>query len=219
MMVMHDVFRHEFALLPGLVAGVAAGDHARRQAIGDHVEALISVLNHHHRERRRVRLADAVDRCPDAEAALTGAMEEQHEHVAARLHDVGAALSAWRVTVTADSRKNLVNALDRLIPPLKQHLSDEELRVVPLMERYITAADFIEIVRKGAADADPNVFALGFGMLMYEGDPDIIDRAIVTKPAEIHPVIKAVAAQAFADHSQRIHGTATPPRSTELGAA
>ena len=64
MVMVHDVFRREFALLPGLVAGVVAGDHARRQTIGDHVEALISVLNHHHRERRRVRLADAVDRLP-----------------------------------------------------------------------------------------------------------------------------------------------------------
>ena len=87
------------------------------------------------------------------------------------------------------------------------------------MERYITAAEFIEIVRKGAAEADPNELALGFGMLMYEGDPDIIDRAIVTMAAEVRPVIKTVAAQAFADQSQRIHGTATPPRSTERGAA
>jgi hypothetical protein len=28
--------------------------------------------------------------------------------------------------------------------------------------------------------------------------------------------LRGLAAKAFADHSQRVHGTATPPRSTEL---
>jgi acyl-coenzyme A thioesterase PaaI-like protein len=47
MLTMHDMFRRDFALL-GLVDGVVAGDLARRQTIGDHVEALISVLHRHH---------------------------------------------------------------------------------------------------------------------------------------------------------------------------
>jgi iron-sulfur cluster repair protein YtfE (RIC family) len=148
MVMVHDVFRGEFTLLPGLVAGVAAGDHALRQTIGDHVEPLISVLHHHHRSEDEYVWPLLVDRCTDAEAALTGAMKEQHEHVAARLHDVGAALSIWRHTGTVDARTDLVDALDRLFPPLKQHLSDEERRVVPLTEKYITAAEFIEIVRR-----------------------------------------------------------------------
>jgi acyl-coenzyme A thioesterase PaaI-like protein len=49
MLTMHDMFRRDFALL-GLVDGVVAGDLARRQTIGDHVEALISVLHRHHRK-------------------------------------------------------------------------------------------------------------------------------------------------------------------------
>jgi hypothetical protein len=45
MVMVHDVFRREFALLPGLIAAVAPGDHARARNIADHVEALGSVPN------------------------------------------------------------------------------------------------------------------------------------------------------------------------------
>jgi hypothetical protein len=53
-------------------------------------------------------------------------------------------------------------------------------------------------------------------MLMYEGDPEIVDRAVAAMPAAARPAIRQLATRAFADQSRRIHGTATPPRSTEL---
>ena len=57
---------------------------------------------------------------------------------------------------------------------------------------------------------------LMFGMLMYEGDPEIIERALAAMPADARPVITALAPQTFAEHSRAVHGTPTPPRSTEL---
>jgi hemerythrin-like domain-containing protein len=216
MFMVHDMFRREFALLPGLVVGVKVGDHARAQSIGDHIEALTSVLHHHHRSEDEYVWPLLVDRCADSTPALTGLMEGQHQHVAARLHDAGKALSVWRASVTADSREALFDALDRLLPPLREHLTDEEELLVPLMERHITAAEFNEIVQKGSADAEPEALPLGFGMLMYEGDPEIIDRTVANMPADIRPVIKELAAKAFAEHSLQVHGTATPPPSTEL---
>ena len=45
MAMVHDVFRRELALLPGLIAAVAPGDHARARNIADPVEALGSVPN------------------------------------------------------------------------------------------------------------------------------------------------------------------------------
>jgi hypothetical protein len=35
-------------------------------------------------------------------------------------------------------------------------------------------------------------------------------------PTDARPVITAMASQAFAEHSRAVHGTPTPPRSTEL---
>lgn len=216
MVVVHDMLRREFALLPGLVAGVAAGDHDRAQIVGDHIEALMTVLHHHHRSEDDYVWPLLLDRCPERVAQVVGLMEDQHEQVATLGREVDEALIIWRAGVTVESRAALVEILDRLIPPLTEHLSEEERSVVPLMEQHITADEWNEMVAKGAADAEPEELLLGFGMLMYEGDPEIIDRAITSMPADARPEIRQLAAQAFADHSARVHGTTTPPLSTEL---
>ena len=38
MLMVHDVFRREFALMPAVVRGVAVGDHNRAQIVTDHIE-------------------------------------------------------------------------------------------------------------------------------------------------------------------------------------
>ena len=48
MLMLHDVFRREFALMPALVRGVAVGDHNRAQIITDHIERVSALLHHHH---------------------------------------------------------------------------------------------------------------------------------------------------------------------------
>ncbi len=217
--MVHDMLRREFALLPALVAEVRVADRDRALTIAKHIDSLTTVLHHHHRGEDSFVWPLLLDRCSDSAAALTGRMEEQHEELSARLDAVDAALSVWRDIVSAASRLVLVDALKHLIPPLRHHLHDEEDRVVPLMEQHITAAEWNEIVQQGVADVDPADFPLGFGMLMYEGDPEVIDQAIANLPAEARPVVKQLAARVFAEHSEVVHGTATPPRSAELWAS
>jgi hypothetical protein len=130
MLMMHDMFRREFALMPGLVGGVAAGDHDRAQIIGDHIEGVSTVLHHHHIGEDGNIWPLLLDRCGESAAPLVGLMEDQHQRVATLVGEV--------------------------------------------------------------------------------------EHAIVILPAEIRTVIKQLAASTFADHSQRVHGSATPPRGTEL---
>jgi hypothetical protein len=40
MLMIHNMFRREFALMPGLVGAVVAGEHDRAQIIGDHVQTV-----------------------------------------------------------------------------------------------------------------------------------------------------------------------------------
>jgi iron-sulfur cluster repair protein YtfE (RIC family) len=215
MLMMHNMFRREFALMPGLVGSVVAGDHDRAQIIGDHVEAVIAVLHGHHTHEDENIWPLLLDRCGESVAPLVGRMEDQHHQVATLLHQVHEDLSIWRDAVTGDSREALADVLDRLIPALKEHLGAEEDRVVPLMEQYITVAEWHAPMGSELA-AEPAQLPLTIGLLMYEGDPQSIDQAIASMPADARPDIRQLAAKTFAAHSQRVHGTATPPRSTEL---
>jgi hemerythrin-like domain-containing protein len=214
MLMIHHVFRREFALMPGLVGAVVPGDHDRAQIIGDHVQALTDLLHGHHTHEDEDIWPLLLDRCTQA-AGLVGLMHGQHQQVATLLHQVDEALSIWRDAVTVESGEALADLLDRLIPALKEHLSAEEDRVVPLMAQYITVAEWHAPVGSGLA-ADPAQFPLTIGLLMYEGDPEGIDQFIAAMPADARSGIRGLAAKTFADHSQRVHGTATPPRSTQL---
>jgi len=214
MLVIHNMFRREFALMPGLVGAVVAGEHDRAQIIGDHVQAVIALLHGHHTHEDEDIWPLLLDRCTRA-ARLVGLMQGQHHQVATLLHEVDEALSIWRDAVTVESREALANVLARVIPALTEHLSAEEDRVVPLMEQYITVAEWHETMGSELA-TDPAQLPLTIGLLMYEGDPDSIDQFIASMPADARPGIRQLATKTFADYSQRIHGTATPPRSTEL---
>jgi hypothetical protein len=173
-------------------------------------------LHHHHIGEDANIWPLLLDRCGESVAPLVGLMEDQHQQVATLLQEVDEALSIWRDGGTVESRGTLAEVLDRLIPALKEHLSAEEDRLVPLMEQHLTAAEWDETFKKESAHVDPAQLPLEFGMLMYEGDPESIEQAIVTLPPETRPDIRQLAAQTFADHSQRVHATATPPRGTEL---
>jgi len=215
MRVMHNMFRREFALMPGLVGGVAAADHDRAHIIGDHMEAVMAILHGHHTHEDEDIWPLLLDRCGESVAPLVGLMEDQHQQVATLLLEIDEALSVWREGATGDSRGVLVEALDRLTPALKEHLSTEEDRVVPLMEQHITVAEWHTHMGSELA-ADPEHLPLTFGMLMYEGDPESIGQFIAAMPADAGLIIRRLARPAFTTHSQRVHGTPTPPRSTEL---
>jgi hemerythrin-like domain-containing protein len=216
MLIVHDMFRREFALMPGLVRGVAVGERDRAQIIGDHIEGATSALHIHHVLEDDNVWPLLLDRCGESVAPLVDLMERQHHQIATLIPRVDQALNVWRDSPTVESRQALVDILDRLIPALKEHLSTEEDRVVPLMEQHITAAEWNEFLKDESAAVEPDYLPLMLGMLMYEGDPESVEQVIATMSADTGPVIRQLAAPTFAAHSQRVHGTATPPRSTEL---
>ncbi|GAA1284217.1 hypothetical protein Psi02_33960 [Planotetraspora silvatica] len=192
------------------------GDHERTRIVAGHIEGVATVLHHHHHSEDEHVWPLLLERVPEDLAPVVRLMESQHEEVARTAAGVDEAIAAWRGSAGTEAREALADVLDRFLPLLKEHLGVEEEHVVPLMEKHITLTEWNRMVQAGAADVDPEGLPLGFGMLMYEGDPEIVELAISNMPPEARSVIGTMAAQAFAAHSELIHGTPTPPRSTEL---
>ena len=74
MLIAHDVFWREFALVPGLVRGVVAGDRDRAQIIGDHIKGATSVLHIHHVLEDDNVWPLLLDRCGESVAPLVELM-------------------------------------------------------------------------------------------------------------------------------------------------
>jgi hypothetical protein len=216
MIMVHDMFRREFGLMPGVVRAVADGDRDRAAVIAGHIGMVTAILHEHHQAEDDLIWPVLVERCAPETAPLVGLMESQHEEVAAIGRAVDEALAGWTAHAGPAAREALAGALDRLVAVLRDHLALEEERVVPLIAAVLPAAEWAQMLEKVAGGVPPEQLTLTFGMMMYEGDPEIIDLTVTNMPPEVRPVIKELAGGAFAAHSRAVHGTATPPRSTEL---
>lgn len=212
MFAVHTMFRREFGLMPGLIRAVTAGDTRRARLVADHVALVSGVLNVHHSAEDQHIWPLLRDRCPEECAPLVEVMEDQHHAIHTRLLQATEAARAWRGDASAGTRDALADAVDRLIPVTGEHLALEEERVVPLIEKYITQAEYAVLAQEGAAHVAPDKLPTALGMVLYEAAPAVTDMIVAEMPAEVQPVIKDLAATAYAAYAQELYGTAAPPR-------
>ena len=153
-----------------------------------------------------------LERCPQDCTSIVAVMENQHQAVHDGLLQVDKALAAWRDSASADTRDLLASVIDQLLPVMKEHLALEEERVVPLIEKYVTQAEYARVAQDQAANTPLEKLATNFGMFMYETAPEVMDMVVADMPAEVQPVIRDLAANAYAAYAQELYGTATPAR-------
>jgi hemerythrin-like domain-containing protein len=208
MYMVHTMFRREFGLLPALARGVTAGDRKRLQIVADHIEFLATVMHAHHHSEDVSLWPRLLERGTDEVAAIVHVMEGQHTSIEKISAEVTAETVTWRGSATSDSSEALAGAIDRLLPVLNEHMSLEEQRILPIAEKYITAAEWDEM----AGRIPPENVPLVFGMALYEGDPDVIENTLARIPPEVRSMVEELGPKAFAAHSELVHGTATPPR-------
>ncbi|MGY1815609.1 hemerythrin domain-containing protein [Blastococcus sp. SYSU D00820] len=164
MVVAHRVFRHELGMLPALVGGTAEGDRARAGVLADHYRFVTDVLHHHHSFEDEHFWPVLLQRCP-MDAALIERMEEQHERVAALLAELPPLWAAWTGDAGAADRDRLAARLAALSAALEEHLHDEEVHLLPIMEQHLSVAEwnaFGDSAAK-AMDKKKGLYWLGVG--------------------------------------------------------
>jgi hemerythrin-like domain-containing protein len=210
MYLAHAMFRREFSLMPSLVRSVPGGDLDRVKIVADHFELLSNVLMHHHHGEDAYLWPRLLDRAAQEAAPVVETMESQHATIEKLDNELVAAVGAWRETGSPASAEVVAAFLDELSAVLKEHMATEETQALPLVEKYITAAEWEEMVQSEAADVEPELMPLLFGLMMYEADPGLIDEILGHMPAEIRQMLKPLAARAFASYAEIVYGTTTP---------
>jgi hemerythrin-like domain-containing protein len=214
MYMAHTMFRREFGLMPALVREVADGDRERAGIVADHIELITSVLEHHHHAEDVHLWPRLLQRAPEQAGAVARTMEEQHEAIHELNTEREAAVEAWRVTGAATAGAALAEILGRLVAALGEHLEAEERLALPLVEAYVTADEWVNMTQSAMGDVPQESMPLMFGLMIYEGDPKLIDEILAGMPGDMGALLKPAAVAAFAEHAQQVYGTATPPRVT-----
>ncbi|MGW4462978.1 hemerythrin domain-containing protein [Micromonospora sp. NPDC004704] len=212
MYTVHIAFRREFGQLASLVRAVGDGDTARAELLGDHIELLCAALHSHHTGEDELLWPKLLERGAEEVAPLVHLMEAQHQAVDNAITEINGTLPLWRSTASATGRETLADALDRLNASLIEHLGMEEERILPLAEKHITAVEWEQLGQHSMAGMPKKRLPLIFGMVMYEGDPQVIKEVLDTMPLLARLLMPTIARRLFASHSKRIHGTASPTR-------
>jgi hypothetical protein len=150
MVIVHRMFRRECALLPQLVASVAAGDLGRARAVAGHGREVLDMLHHHHVGEDELLWPRLLARTR-VNADLLARMDSQHQGLAVMLEHAATAFIAWRNAPAAPTSTALTTLLEQLSAGLNEHFDEEEAAVLAIVERVVTAIEYQEVGRRGLA--------------------------------------------------------------------
>ena len=212
MYLVHTMLRREFSLLPDLIRGTERNDAQRRALIGAHAQLVCQILHTHHESEDVILWPLLLERAQAEATQIVAVMEQQHHAIAAAHDEAVLRLGDW--CGFGRDPEGFATVLDDLARIMTEHTALEEKAVLPLAEKYVTAAEWQQMGQHGMNTFQKRLLPLAFGMLMYEGDPAVMRRTLANVPLPARLLMPIIAPRAFSRHARRIYGTATPPKIT-----
>lgn len=174
MRILHNAFLWAYAKAPELVRGVAAGDTARSQFVGQWLADLDATLHVHHEGEDQL-LWDALEQRAPACALHVGQMRAHHAQVQELLHLAEPLLASWRTCADPATGDQLAHAYEQMLDVLKIHLRREVVEIVPVAEKVITEREWTRMGRHSIGAIPKSRLMPQLGMLLANSAPQ--DRA------------------------------------------
>ncbi|GGQ42898.1 hypothetical protein GCM10010166_08880 [Couchioplanes caeruleus subsp. azureus] len=204
MVIVHQVYRREFRLLPALVRGVADGDRARAREVAEHCRFLTRALHHHHSDEDAL-LWPWLVAAAEVSTAVTERMQSQHERAAALLTEVDQLTPCWAADADAVLREELAQTLTALHTVLVEHLDDEEANLLPLVAEYITVAQWRELSRRGRRSMPMRQGLVFLGMMLQDATAAERSGILAQMPAPVRFIFSRIGMPAYRRYVTRIH--------------
>ena len=170
MIVVHRVFRRESDLMSRLIRTVPDGDTARATALADAFGDYQLGLHLHHSGEDEFVWPLLLARV-DLEADMVLRMEAQHEVIARTLAEAARLIPAWRSAPSAATAAPLVAAITEHRAALIEHLHDEEEYVLPLIEEYLTVAEWGRLGEHFSEEVPKDKLLYFLGAILEEASP------------------------------------------------
>lgn len=193
MLIVHRVFRREFAFLPDAIRGVPPGDLARAKTVAGHARLVLAGLHLHH-EGEDEELWPLIDARARAGADLTARMEAQHAELASLVTAAERLLPAWETSATDPEPS--AEVFEDLHAVLLNHLGDEEAEILPLVAEHVTAVEWARLGEHARRGMRPGQVPLMFGAVLEECDAGERAMLLATLPLPLRlltgPVLEPI---------------------------
>jgi hemerythrin-like domain-containing protein len=214
MIVVHTMFRKQFAAIPELVNDVADGDRAQAAIVADHVAWMVAFLHAHHEGEDMLVWPRLVERCPTEVEPLIFTMESQHHALAMTLDALAATAGAWRETAAAQERAALAEAATELLVQVAEHLDLEELKVLSLIDKYLTEREWKQVGGSGLKKMSFGKLTVAFGMILDGASPQYVQTMRDTLPRPAWLLFSVLGPRAYTKYATHLHGSTIPAHTT-----
>jgi hypothetical protein len=208
MVTVHKAFRREFAQAPALIRGVVAGDREWAAIVADHLQLVLDMLHHHHTGEDRLLWPKLHERVEAELRPIVELMEHQHEGIHAAMDQVTEVLPRWRAEAGEAEREQLAAGFERVSTLLDEHLTAEEARLLPLAARAVTPEEWHQLGEEGMASIPKKHMPMIFGMIMKDGDPEVIRGLVAELPLVPRLLLPRIAPRVYARYVRRLHAGA-----------
>ena len=204
MVFAHNSFRRHLGAVPRLVRAVPERDVARAATVVEFLGELVTALHHHHEAEDELMWPLLLERAP-MDSAMILRMEEQHERIG-ELYQRATGLSApFAASADPAIGADLADTVTELVAVLDQHLREEEVQILPLVERVMTVPEW-EAVGERARGAIPKNRQLVFlGFLLDANPPELRRRFLASIPPAARVAWKLLGRRAFTKEYRRIY--------------
>ena len=209
MIVVHQMFRRQFAAIPALVSAVPDGDPAKVAIVADHVTWMVAFLHGHHEGEDELVWPRLLERIPEETDPLILVMEAQHAGLAQALDDLGAKAADWRRTSAAPEREATAAAAADLLPRITEHLDLEELKVLSLIDRYLTQKEWTQVGSSGLKKFPFSELQVSFGMILDQTTPEQVTVMRDTIPRIPWLLFSFLGPRAYRKYTARLNGATT----------
>ena len=206
MVLVHRVFRREFAELPGLVRGVAGGDTARAAVLHAHWVAQHDFLHHHHAGEDAWLWSRLLDRSPEA-ADLVPGMEAAHARVDSLLTACDEAARTWAADPTVANGEVFAAAITEMYTALVDHLDEEEAKILPIIRATMLHSEWSQLGEEQMKTVPEQQIPFVLGDLLEDCTTDAERNVFLGElPPPVVELWQNVWSAAYAEHKKLIRG-------------
>jgi hypothetical protein len=134
-------------------------------------------------------------------------MEEQHERIAELYRRAADSAAGFVRAADTGSRADLADTLTELVAALEEHLHDEEVHILPLVEQVMTVAQWEALGERGRAGLPKDRQLVFLGFLLAANTPERGREFLQSMPAPARIAWKVMGRRVFTREYRRIYGT------------